>query len=162
MTETTDKLDELMEDFDTAMLVTESLQGDLRARPMAVAEHTDNGVLYFATRAAAAKLEEILRSQKVAVTMQGDGVYLSISGTAKILVDQVLADELWSAPMRLWFPDGHDDPDLVILVVEPDYAEYWDRTGASRLEYWWEAGKALAKGERVEDDNLSGHEKMKL
>lgn len=162
MTETTDKLDELMDEFDTAMLVTRSLQGDLRARPMAVAQHTDEGVLYFATRDATAKLEEILRSQKVAVTMQGDGVYLSISGTAKILTDRALADELWSPPMRLWFPDGHEDPDLVILVIDPDYAEYWDQTGASRLEFWWEAGKALAKGERVEGDELSGHEKMKL
>lgn len=157
-----DRLDELVRQFDTAMLVTRSLDGALRARPMAIAEHREGAVLFFATRSDDEKLEEIIRSPRVAVTMQADDTYLSISGEARVLTNQRLADELWSASMRLWFPEGADDPDLATLLVEPQYAEYWDRSGIRRLEFWWEAGKALAKGQKADDDALSGHDKVKL
>jgi general stress protein 26 len=157
-----DKLDELIRQFDTAMLVTQSLDGALRARPMAIAEHGEGAVLYFATRSEDEKLGEILQSPGVAVTMQADNIYLSISGEARVLTNRLLADELWTASMRLWFPEGPGDPDLVILLFEPTYAEYWDRAGMQRLQFWWEAGKALSRGEKTNADDLSGHDKVTL
>lgn len=157
-----DKLDDLIREFDTAMLATLSLDGALRARPMAIADFGERGALYFATRSDDEKLDEVIRSPQVAVTMQAEDKYLSISGEARLLTDQVLADQLWSASMRLWFPQGSNDPNLTVLLVEPTYAEYWDRSGIRRLEYWWEAGKALAKGQKAEDQKLSGHDKLKL
>lgn len=159
---TNNNLDSLIREFDTVMLATRSLDGALRARPMAIAEHGKDGALYFATRADDEKLEEVIRQPQVVVTMQSDGKYVSLSGEARVLTDQVLADDLWSASMRLWFPDGPGDSNLTVLLIEPSYAEYWDRSGVRRLEYWWEAGKALAKGEAAEDTGLSGHGKVKL
>lgn len=156
------KLDELIDDFQTAMLVTRSIAGKLRARPMAIARHVDGGRLYFATRADDGKLEEILSSSEVAVTMQDGGQYLSISGTARIQTDRLLAEELWSESMRVWFPEGASDRQLTIIVVEPQYAEYWDRTGLRRLEFLWEAGKALLASRKASDSDLSGHDKVKL
>jgi general stress protein 26 len=159
---TIDKLDTLIEGFDTAMLTTRTSDTGLRARPMAIAEHQEGGVLYFATHARDGKVEEIIESPRVAVTMQAEDTYLSISGEARVLTNQVLADELWSASMRLWFPEGREDPNLAALLVEPRYAEYWDRSGMRRLEFWWEAGKALVKGETPDDEDLSGHDKVRL
>ena len=63
---------------------------------------------------------------------------------------------------RLWFPAGSDDPDLVLIRIEPSAAEYWDRTGANRLEFLWRAGKALLQREKTRDDELSGHAKVDL
>lgn len=159
---TIETLDGLIRKFDTAMLVTQSLDGALRARPMAVAEQGENAALYFATRSDDEKLEEIIRSPRVAVTMQAEDTYLSISGEARVLTDQVLADELWSASMRLWFPEGPEGPNLVVLLVEPRYAEYWDRSGIRRLEFLLEAGKALVTGEQAERQDLPGHDKVKF
>lgn len=156
------KLDELIDDFQTAMLVTRSIEGKPRARPMAIARHADGGKLYFATRADDGKLEEILSSPDVAVTMQAGGQYLSISGKARIQTDQLIAEELWSEPMRLWFPDGTSDQQLTIIVIEPQYAEYWDRTGLRKLEFLWEAGKALLASRKASDSDLGGHGKVKL
>ena len=156
------KLDELIDGFETAMLVTRSMEGKLRARPMAIARHADGGELFFATRADDGKLEEILSSPDVAVTMQDDGQYLSISGTARIQADQLLADELWSESMRLWFPEGSTDQQLTIILIEPRYAEYWDRTGLRQLEFLWEAGKALLALRKASDDDLGGHGKVRL
>lgn len=156
------KLDELIDEFDTAMLVTRSVEGKLRARPMAIARHTDGGKLYFATRADDGKLEEILSSPDVAVTMQDSGQYLSISGKARIRTDQLIAEELWSEAMRLWFPEGTSDQHLTVIVIEPQYAEYWDRTGLRQLEFLWEAGKALLASRKASDSDLGGHGKLKL
>ena len=161
-TEEMGKLDELINSFETAMLVTQSLHGDLRARPMAIAEYGGTGTLYFVTRAEDEKLEEILQSPEVAVTMQRDGCHLSISGTARILVDKALVEELWSSSMRLWFPKGVNDPEMTVIMVDPDWAEYWDRTGVRRMEFLWEAGKALLRGEKAQDDELGGHTKVRL
>ena len=108
------KVDDLISAFETAMLVTRSTEGKLRARPMAIARHES--------------------SPDVAVTMQKEGQYLSISGKARILTDQQLADELWSESMRIWFPDGPTDQQLTIILIEPQYAEFWDRTGLRQLE----------------------------
>lgn len=160
--EQTQKLDELIRTFDTAMLVTQSLHGALRARPMAIAKYGGTGALYFVTRADDEKLEEVLNAPGVAVTMQRDGCHLSVSGKAKIRTDRTLAAELWTASMRLWFPDGVDDPEMIVIMVDPDWAEYWDRTGMRRMEFLWEAGRALLRGEKARDGELGGHAKVRL
>jgi general stress protein 26 len=157
-----ERLDELISGFETAMLVTRSVDGGLRARPMAIAKHADGGALYFTSRAEDEKLEEILQSPDVAVTMQGKDRYLSISGTTRLLTDQLLADDLWSESMRLWFPDGAADTQLTVILLEPTYGEYWDRTGLRRLEFLWEAGKALLKNQKASDESLGGHRKIRV
>jgi len=155
-------LDDLIEKFDTAMLVTRSLNGDLRARPMMIAEHERVATLYFASRAEDPKLDEIVEDSSVAVTMQDAGRYLSISGRARVDTDQSRIDAAWSLSWRVWFPDGSHDPQLRLIAVEPDRAEYWDRKGLNRLEFFWEAGKAILHGTKASDERLRGHEKVDL
>lgn len=155
------QIDELIDDFDVAMLVTESLEGELRARPMAVAGHDKGNVLYFLARATDAKLDEMRRNPRVNVVMQSESQYLSISGTVRTEVDPVLPDDQWSAGARVWFPDGKDDPELTQIVVDPTFAECWDANGTERLEYLWEAGKALVTGSTPDQDELEGHVKVR-
>lgn len=156
-----ERLDEMIESFDTAMLVSTSLEGKLRARPMAIASHSEGGLLYFATRSEAEKLDEIMQAPEVAVTFQDDDHFLSLSGRASIKSDTQLARKLWNPSMKLWFPEGPEDPHLRLLVVDPDYAEFWDSGGLDKLEFLWEAGKAMVKGEAVDDSYLSGNAKVK-
>lgn len=157
-----DKLHELVDEFDTAMLVTLSLEDEPRARPMAIAGRSESGVLFFTTRSDDTKLKEILHSSAVAVTMQGDSRYLSITGHAQLETDILLAEELWTPALRAWFPDGYEDSQFTMIRVIPTYAEYWDRSGPSKLELIWETGKALLKGEKADGQGLSGHEKLNL
>jgi len=155
-------VDQFIEQFDTAMLITRSIDGDLRARPMMIAGHEAGGVVLFVSRAEDEKLQEVLQTPAVVVTMQSEGQYLSISGSAVLDTDRVKLDELWAPSWRLWFPAGAGDPDLVLIRIEPSAAEYWDRTGANKLEFMWRAGKALLQGEKTRDDKLSGHAKVDL
>ena len=162
MNENADKrLDELIDGFDQAMLVTHSLEGQLRARPMAIADHFETGLLYFATRAEDEKLDEILISPEVAVTMQGKNRYLSITGSARVESDPAIAKMMWKSSMKLWFPEGVNDPQLTLILVEPERAEYWDRSGLRKLNFLWQAGKALLTGKKPDDQELSGHAKVK-
>jgi len=157
-----DQIDDLIDHFDVAMLVTRSLEGELRGRPMAIAGHDRGSMLYFLTRSDEEKLGEILRHSRVSVVMQGKGQYVSISGRARIETDRELIGRYWSAAARLWFPEGPEDPAATLVVVEPGYAECWDRSGLRRLEFTWEAGKALLGGEKAADDSLGGHGKARI
>lgn len=151
------EIDKLIDAFDIAMLVTESLQGQLRARPMQIAGHDPGAVLYFLTRSDDEKLQEVLRRDGVVAAMSADAQYVSISGKARLKTDRVLIDRFWSANDRLWFREGPEDPDITLLVVEPTYAECWDRSGVKGLELWWEAGRALIDGRKANDQGLAGH-----
>jgi general stress protein 26 len=150
----------LLAQFDTAMLVTQSLESDIRARPMHVAGHSEDGGIYFTTRSEDVKLKEILSSPNVGLTFQADGQYLSVSGLARIETDTLLAEKLWSPAMRAWFPDGPDDAEYTVIEVMPRKAEFWDRTGVRKLELLWEMGRAVVLGEEPDDRSLSGHGKV--
>jgi len=156
------ELERIIADFDTAMLVTFSLAGAPRGRPMAIAGTGKDGELYFTTRSEDEKLGEILRSPDVAVTMQAVDRYVSLTGKARLETDVQLAEKLWSPAMRVWFPDGFKGSQFTLIRVDPVYAEFWDRRGLRKLEYLWEAGKALAAHRKAEDDELSGHAKLKM
>ena len=54
---------------------------------------------------------------------------MSVSGTAEIVADRAKIDELWSPAMKLFFPEGKDDPNLRLIHVHAESAEYWDGPG---------------------------------
>lgn len=158
-------LREVVADFDTAMLVTRTKQGEVRARPLALAKPDEgpealedvleDGLLYFPTSLASPKIEEIAGDARVAVTMQDKRRFVSISGTARIVSDRGLVDRLWSESWKVWFPRGKDDPELCVLEVVPTAAEYWDNKGGTGLAYLFEAAKAYVQGTTpdVHDDH---------
>jgi general stress protein 26 len=94
-TDTKEKLHELLEEFDTAMLVTRTDSGELRARPMAVAQVEPDGTLWFMTQHASPKVEEIDHDDRVAVVMQSAMKFVSISGEATPVDDRQKVEELW-------------------------------------------------------------------
>jgi general stress protein 26 len=153
------RFEDLLQEFDHAMLVSVARDGTLHARPMAIAE-SDGAVVRFATSNRSTKTTEVAMNPGVSVVMQGDGAFLAISGTASVINDAERISRLWQSAWRPWFPEGPDDPNLVLLEIDPERAEYWDRRRARRLEYLWQAGKALATGRRVDEESLSGHGKF--
>lgn len=131
------KLGEMIKDIEFAMLTTIDEDGSLRSRPMAT-QHTEfDGDLYFFTRASAPKVGEIEREHHVNVSYAKpeDQRYVSISGTAQILRDREKIKELWSPALKAWFPEGEDDPDLALLRVRVERAEYWDSTSSTMAHF---------------------------
>jgi general stress protein 26 len=145
-TEVQEKLHELLADFDSAMLVTRTAAGELRSRPMAVADLEESGELWFVTERHSGKLEEIARDGHVNVAMQSQMKFVSISGMAVAVDDPRKVAEVWNEGWKVWFPGGKDDPTLTLLKVDVDRGEYWDNSGMSGIKYLIEAGKAYLSG----------------
>ena len=122
------KLTELIEEAAVGMLTTRDLDGTLRSRPLATLQVTDEGDLWFFTSVKSPKVREIEEDNRVNVSFErpSDHIYISLSGRARILRDRDKAKSLWTPWAKVWFPDGPEDPELVLLNVRTEQAEYWD------------------------------------
>ena len=121
------KVWELIKDVRIALLVTAADEG-LRGRPMAAMNKDFDGELWFASRRDAPKLDEIKGDRHVLLAYSEPKTqnYVSVSGTARVVQDSAKVEELWSEPMRVWFPKGPSDPDIALIRVTVTSAEYWD------------------------------------
>ena len=124
-----EKLRELVKDIDFCMLTTIDEGGDLHSRPMSSNGDIDpNGDIWFFTSASSHKVSEIAKLPKVNVSFADpdNQRYISVSGTAQLTRDRAKIDELWRPQFKIWFPEGKDDPEIALLRVDLEKAEYWD------------------------------------
>ncbi|WP_040593568.1 pyridoxamine 5'-phosphate oxidase family protein [Schlesneria paludicola] len=141
-------LHEMLKGFHVGMIVTRAEDGELRARPMMLAETPADETLWFMTDRNSGKMDEITHDNRVNVTMQSSNKFISISGSATAVEDRQKIAELWKEPFKVWFPGGKDDPSLVLIQVRGQTCEYWDNSGMSGIQYLIEAGKAYLSGTR--------------
>jgi general stress protein 26 len=121
---------ELMDKIGFAMLVTRD--GDkLRARPMRAYLERDENAIYLLTDARRHKDEEIARNPSVNLSFADTGSmkYVSLTGTATVSNDRARIKELFSTPAKAWWGSA-DDPNIRVLKVVPDDAEFWDSPGS--------------------------------
>lgn len=145
------KLNELIHDIRIAMLTTQTPEGSLRGRPMATQEAPFDGNLWFFTSAESPKVDEIEDEHHVQLSYASpeDNRYVSVSGRATVVRDRAKAQELWSPAMKAWFPGGLDDPDLALLRVHVEAAEYWD-SPSSTMVHIVGFVKAVSTGQRYQ------------
>ena len=120
---------ELMKKIGFAMLVTRD--GDkLRARPMSAYLRREENAIYFLTDARRHKDEEIARNPSINLSFAdaGSQKYVSLTGTAVVSNDRAKIKELFSTPAKAWW-DSAEDPNIRVLKVTPDDAEFWDSPG---------------------------------
>ncbi len=136
----------LIKDIKFAMLTTED-GAHLRSRPMATSQREFDGALWFFTRASAPKVEEVRADERVNVSFSApdDQTYVSMSGTAHVVRDAAEIDAHWSKSVAAWFPKGRADPDIALLRVDVEQAEYWDAPSSSMVRGFQQA-KALLTG----------------
>ena len=122
------KLGELIRDIKFAMLTTTDTDGSLHSRPMATQQFTFDGELWFFTDKTTQKVEEILQDKEVNVSYANPEKdrYVSVSGRAHIVRDRAKIKELWNPVYQAWFPEGVDDPNIVLIRIPVDQAEYWN------------------------------------
>ncbi|HEY6879185.1 MAG TPA: pyridoxamine 5'-phosphate oxidase family protein [Polyangiales bacterium] len=157
-------LRELLHDFDTAMLVTHgSPGGPCHARPMAVAEIGEDCSVWFISRADAPKIDEIDSDREIAAVFQQPRKYLSVSGRAELHRDRARIQAVWQESFRPWFEGGKDDPNILLIRLNPSEAEYWDNTGAKGLRFALKEAAAYVSGrELTGPGDVSQHAKVQL
>ncbi len=121
----------MIRDVDIAMFTTVGVDGRLYSRPLGTQEVEFDGDLWFATEADSPKVAEIALNPRVNVSYSSPSgnTYVSVAGTARVVDDRAKIEELWSPAMKVFFPGGKDDPNLRLIHVSAESAEYWDGPG---------------------------------
>lgn len=121
------KVTELIRDARICMFTTMTEDGRHVSRPMGLQEAEFDGDLWFFAHEASDKVREIDVHPQVNLAFTNKhGAWVSISGTAAVVYDQVKAQQLWTPLLKAWFPDGLDTPGLTLIKVHADSAEYWE------------------------------------
>ena len=137
MTEAQKELWEKIEDVRTAMLTTVELNGSLRSRPMWTQGDEFDGTLWFFASDDSPLVDELEHSPRVGLSYGAPDkdLYLSVSGRGELVRDEAKAKELWNVFAQAWFPDGVDDPHLVLLRVDVEQAQYWEDKKPKVLQF---------------------------
>lgn len=158
-----EKLRDLLKDFTTAVLITHGDSTGWQARPMAMARVEENGDLWFFTGEQTAKVREIEADARVQVVCQdGWNSCVAIAGRAELVRDLAKVRELWKPSFQVWFPQGADDPNIVLIHVIGERGEYWDNTGVNQFTYVYQAIKAVTTGTTPEIQEGKQHGKVNL
>ena len=106
-----------------------------------------DGTLWFFTKEHSGKVDEVQRDRHVNLSYADPGKqhYVSVSGRASVVTDREKAKELWNPVLKAWFPKGLDDPELALLKVTVEKAEYWD-SPSSAVVHRVGLAKALVTG----------------
>lgn len=140
------RLGELIKDINIAMLATVTDDGVIRSRPMGTQQiDLIDGALWFFTAHDSSQTEEILHQQDVNLSYASIDKhrYVSISGRAHLVRDPAKTRELWKPAAKIWFPGGVDDPNLILLRVDVEAAEYWDSSSSKMVQLYGMAKFAL-------------------
>jgi len=130
------KLGDMLQDIHVAMLTTALPDGTLRSRPMATQTTPFEGDLWFFTRGSSAKVDELERNHHANVSYVSPfgERYVSVSGRVSLVTDRTWIKKLWRPSLKLWFPQGDEEPDLALLRVRVEEAEYWDATANAMVK----------------------------
>ena len=123
------KLREIVKAVDICMLTTVDERGGLHSRPMSNNRDVEfDGDLWFFTYGSSHKVDEVNRVSKVNASFADidNQLYASLSGRAQVVRDRAKIEEHWKPELKAWFPEGVDTPDIALLKVTVERAEYWD------------------------------------
>jgi general stress protein 26 len=128
------KLWDMIKSIGVAMLTSQD-GGQLRSRPMVASQKEFDGTLWFFTRLSAHKVDEVANDSQVNVSYADPSHqnYVSLSGRASIVRRPEDIKAHWSEAMRTWFPKGSSDPEIALLKVDIEQAEYWDAPSSTMV-----------------------------
>ena len=145
-----DKVKELVKDAKICMLTTMTADGRHVSRPMAVQDVEFDGDLWFFTYSDSDLVEQIATHPQVNVSFSDakQNAWTSVAGAAVRTDDPAKAKELWSPMLKAWFPDGLDTPNLTLVKVHAETAEYWDAAHSSNVLTLIGMAKAAVTGKQ--------------
>jgi general stress protein 26 len=116
----------LIKNIKFAMLNTLDANGQISSRPMTVLDFEFDGDLWFFAGKSANFISHIENVGEVNLTFSENHSFLSANGHAAVVDDETKKRELWRPAYKAWFPLGIDDPELVLIKVNVQSADYWE------------------------------------
>lgn len=140
-----------IEEVRICLLTTISEKDEFSSRPMATAKVEEDGSIWFFTNEYSLKSKEISKENEVTLGYSdpSNNTYITVNGKAELVDDRVRKEAYFSAPVKAWFPDGVDDPRLILLKVVPAAAEYWEGS-SSKIVVAFNMLKAVITGDQYD------------
>ena len=126
--EEVDKFKAIIESIKTGILFTRTGMDRLKGRPMTTIQVDNNGDLWFFTNEFSGNVYEICKNNEVFLNYANPFIdaYAVVTGKAYLTRENNKMNELYAPSIKTWFPAGLNDPNLLLLRIEPDEVEYWN------------------------------------
>ncbi len=156
------KIKELVNKTDICMFCTALGQAPVSTRPMSTQDVDDDGTIWFFSDSSSNKDMDIRSDSRVQLFYANTSSYsyLSLYGQAEELKDDEKAKELWEPILKTWFPNGPDDPNLMLIRVRPESGYYWDTKNGKAVAFA-KMMVGMVTGKEL-DDSIEGEVKLKL
>lgn len=150
-----------IQDVKVGMFTTMCNDNQLRSRPMTTCEVEEDGFLWFFTSINSKLIDDLIEQDNVNISYTdiSKNLFISIKGQAILVRSKTKIKELWNPLAKAWFPNGVEDPDLVLVRIQVTEAEIWD-SGSSKIVILAKILKAIITGEEYKDEN--GHQVITL
>ncbi|MCP3426201.1 pyridoxamine 5'-phosphate oxidase family protein [Rothia sp. AR01] len=142
-----DKVVEIMRGERLAMLTCIAHDGKLHSHPMTPQEVTDDADVWFFIGLRGEQADELRTNPEVNLAFAETGSWLSVAGRAVFEDDRSKIEELWNDDVSKWFDGGKDDPNLGLIRVVGDSAQFWGQPGG-KVASIAELVKAKVTGQR--------------
>lgn len=120
---------ELLKELDICMLTTRAADGALHGRPMSNNGEVEyDGDSWFFAQDGTRKVVEIEADPAVELAFidTPNGTWVNVEGRAAIVRDDVERKrDLWLTDLERWFPNGPEDPEVVLIKVEAAHIDAW-------------------------------------
>ncbi|MEC5217113.1 general stress protein 26 [Actimicrobium sp. GrIS 1.19] len=152
---------EKISDIKFTMLITHDADGEMQARPFTTQAAGREGAVWFFARTDTAAVRDIGTSDKVLLcyTDTEKGRFIAAAGRATLSHDRALIEEFWEPAYQTFFPQGIDDPALVLLRIAIDHADIWNPQQSAMQQLISVTKSAL--GMKIDKEQLSGHQELK-
>jgi general stress protein 26 len=142
------KISEMIKDIRIAMMCTVTPDGTIHSRPMATQDSEFRGELLFLSREESSKTDEIAHQSPVTLNYvdSKNHRFVTLSGYAGLSKDRETIHELWNPLYKAWFPQGEDDPEITVIRVYVDHAEYWEAPANSVIRGYQLLKAAVTSG----------------
>lgn len=130
------KLNELIRGIPIAILTTVRPDSSLHSCPMAAQSVDDSGTFWLLSSSETEKVEAVRTIQRVnlAFTDHAGNRYVSVSGFCELVRNGGMAKQLWKPEYKAWLSGGLEDPNLILLKIVVQEAEYWDSSQGRMLD----------------------------
>jgi len=133
------------------LLTTVGPQGAPYSCPMTL-QRAEGSTLWFFTSDDSPTAINLMQDCRIgaAVMDNDDSFYFAAIGGGQLVRDRKEIDRLWNAMVKAWFPNGPEDPHVVLVRVDLDRAEYWD-SASNKLVQFGAMVKAAVTGKPPTD-----------
>lgn len=89
---------------------------------------TDPKIYFFASRSEGVGADVLSKPGARAIaafTSKDHGIFASIHGPLRTVEDKAIIDELWSPMAAMYYKDGREDPELLLLCLDAEDVSLW-------------------------------------